>query len=406
MTLPDFPIDNKIEKVSVYRETYTALIVYAFLILLSDFSLFKGNEFRFLHIFNILKLVLLISLHPFFKKQSQNQKEETQIRSIIAIAFAFPINIFFAYSSYEQYILLDGILNKESYYYSFQFIGFLLLGVSVLRLDFVTSAYINSSYFLFYCILIFFLQKIYFNSIINIVHITEFLIFGLAGILSTGINFYLDKFSSNQKKFEEQTYFWRNYSENLVKTNLDKTFYFQNICLLYFDISGMANYFRANQTLGNLDTFLKTIFVDIDEYCKSNKIDLHEEEGRYWFKVIEHPSNTNPEYADPLADLALFMQSRFKRVCSENRLNFELRMGMSSWKYIDYKVNAQKLDIFYVNKAFNDAQELEKFGINGEIQVSEETHSLLKTRFLFVKRGSLNFTSDKEKIVYILNGRA
>jgi class 3 adenylate cyclase len=70
-------------------------------------------------------------------------------------------------------------------------------------------------------------------------------------------------------------------------------------------------------------------------------------------------------------------------------------MGMASGKYVDYATNAQKIDIYYINKSFEDADAMEKHGVNGEIQVTAATYELLKERFRFVKRGPIALNKNK-----------
>ena len=395
--LPDYPDDNKIEKISIYKESYSILILLALVFTIFDFFVFLGYpNFQILAILNFCKIFILCALHPFFKRKSVTIKEEEQIRISIGILFSIPINVFFALSLFDFAVNMDFLLLKKMEYYTFQFCIFLLTGILVLRFHFKLSLILNSGLVFFYICLIFSIKTFYYGMESDLFFLMQAIVLVFFAIAPICINYYLDKFSLNQKRLEDQTFFWRQYSESLLKKTLPKTYYFQNICLLYFDISGIANYFRTNSSLNSLDPFLKMLFLDIDEFCKQNKIELHQEEGKYWFLTSELPASTNEEYADPIADLALLMQTRFKRICAENRLQFDLRMGISIGKYIEYQTNAQKLDIFYLNKPFQDASLMEKFGINGEIQVSDETFQLLKTRFQFIKRGSMNIQTNKE----------
>ncbi len=405
MSLPDYPNQDKLEKITIYKDLYPVLIFITLFFSVTDFFILKSE--LVLHIFNLCKFVLLVSLHQFFKVDSKNKKEEEQIRIFIYFCFVLPLSIFFAFRNYELGITSDEFLFKKFEYYIFQFSILISVAVIILRFEFETSIYLNTSTFIIYSILIFFFKNSFYGNLRTEILIYYFITLLFFSSLGVGINFYLRKYFINQNLLIDKANFFKNYSEDLLKTQLPKTYYFQNICLLYFDITGIANYFRSKESLATLDSYLKLFFSETDKFREQNKIELHEDSGKYWFLALEHPASTNPEYADPIADLSIFLQTSFKKLCIENNLQFELRMGISSGKYIDYKTNSQKLEIFYLNNAFNEAAEMEKFGINGEIQVTEETHKLLKHRFSFIKRGKVYLKSENEepKEIYLLHSR-
>ncbi|MBK9500560.1 MAG: hypothetical protein IPO06_14550 [Leptospiraceae bacterium] len=329
-----------------------------------------------------------------------------QVKAFLAVLIGVPTNVFFAIGAREWLAEQNLPIIKENYYYLLQYCVYLLLISSALRLKFLQSSIISGLYVLFYSFLLL-LHKSVFTSNQDIQYfLFQCSIMALIPTVGFGMTHYMDKYIKNQIRLIDQAEYWKNYSENLLKQIipaprlgqpgiLPVTYYLQNISLLYFDITGIANYFRAKETLIGLDEFLKQLFSKGKEFCLENNIEEHEEDGKYWFLVLDHPAGANPEYADSLANLALYFQKQFQGICSVNKLKLDLRMGMASGKYVDYATDAQKIDIFYINKSFDDADAMEKHGVNGEIQVTAATYELLKERFRFVKRGPIALNKNK-----------
>ncbi|HMV42159.1 MAG TPA: adenylate/guanylate cyclase domain-containing protein [Leptospiraceae bacterium] len=276
----------------------------------------------------------------------------------------------------------------------------------MLRLKTLNALVVSAVYILVYSFLLLLHKSVFTSNEDIYFFLFQCSILALVPTVGLGMTYFVDKYIKNQIRLIDRADFWRNYAENLLRQILPApklgqpgllpvTYYLQNITLLYFDITGIANYFRAKETLIGLDEFLKQLFSNAKDFCIENKIEEHEEDGKYWYLVIDHPAGTNPLYADPLADLALHLQKKFQIICSENKLKLDLRMGMASGKYVDYLTNAQKIDIFYINDSFKDADAMEKHGVNGEIQVTSATFELLKERYRFVKRGPIALNKNK-----------
>jgi class 3 adenylate cyclase len=404
MALPDYPLENQIERINIFKLSYNFIIFVVVFFACFDF-IFLG-EFPLLHLFNAGKIFVLVLLHPFLKPLNISKAEDIQVKVALAILIGLPVNLGFALGNKEWLQEQNLPIIKDTFYYLLQYSVVLLLISSCLRLKFLQSGIISVLYGLCY-----FFMLLYHKSLIVIGNQdTQYFLFQCSILILTptvgfGMTYFIDKYIKNQISLIDRTEFWKNYSENLLKQLLPKTklgqphlpvtYYLQSICLLYLDITGIANYFRAKQTLIGLDGFLSQLFSECKEFCLEHKIEEHEEDGKYWFLVLDHPTGANLEYADPLANLALHLQKRFQIICSENRLKLDLRMGMASGKYVDYATDAQKIDIFYINKSFEDADAMEKHGVNGEIQVTAATFELLKERFRFAKRGPIALNKNK-----------
>ncbi len=404
MALPDYPLENQIERINIFKLSYNFIL--AVVIFFGVFDFLFLSPFPALHLVNGVKIFIVILLHPFLKPLNISKADDVQVKSFLAVVIGVPANLFFAIGAHEWLAEQNLPVIKDTYYYLLQYCIYLLLISSCLRLKFLQSSIISGLYVLLYSFLLL-IHKAVFTSNEDIQYfLFQCSILTLIPSVGFGMTYFMDKYIKNQVRLIDQAEYWKNYSENLLKQIipaprmgqpgiLPVTYYLQNISLLYFDITGIANYFRAKETLIDLDEFLKQLFSKAKEFCLEHKIEEHEEDGKYWFLVLDHPAGTNPEYADPLADLALYFQKQFQIICSANRLKLDLRMGMASGKYVDYATDAQKIDIFYINKSFEDADAMEKHGVNGEIQVTAATFELLKERFRFAKRGPIALNKNK-----------
>ena len=404
MALPNYPLENQIERINIFRLSYNFILAVVVFFSILDFLFLR--EFPGLHLLNLVKVFIVGLLHPFLKPLNISKAEDVQVKAFLAVLIGVPTNVFFAIGAREWLAEQNLPIIKENYYYLLQYCVYLLLISSALRLKFLQSSIISGLYVLLYSFLLL-LHKSVFTSNQDIQYfLFQCSIMALIPTVGFGMTYYMDKYIKNQIRLIDQAEYWKNYSENLLKQIipaprlgqpgiLPVTYYLQNISLLYFDITGIANYFRAKETLIGLDEFLKQLFSKGKEFCLENNIEEHEEDGKYWFLVLEHPAGANPEYADSLANLALYFQKQFQGICSVNKLKLDLRMGMASGKYVDYATDAQKIDIFYINKSFDDADAMEKHGVNGEIQVTAATYELLKERFRFVKRGPIALNKNK-----------
>jgi hypothetical protein len=211
----------------------------------------------------------------------------------------------------------------------------------------------------------------------------------------------------DENKLIDLVNYWKDYSSQLISEKIPKDYHIQNATTLYLDITGIYNYYYANQSLKTLREFLKSFYSNFEEQRKEYKINKFDDnKGHFWFVVFENPSNSDDTYADVLGDFALEIKAKFYKLCIEQGLDFNIRMGMSSGKYIDFQFDEKNslLKVFKSNKLFEVAKIMEKEGINGEIQLSHDTYQLLKKNYSLSRRP---YTSSEPSVegVYILENK-
>jgi hypothetical protein len=292
MALPNYPLENQIERINVFRLSYNFILAVVVFFSILDFIFLR--EFLGLHLLNLVKVFIVGLLHPFLKPLNISKAEDVQVKAFLAVIIGVPTNVFFAIGAREWLAEQNLPIIKENYYYLLQYCVYLLLISSALRLKFLQSSIISGLYVLIYSFLLL-LHKSVFTSNQDIQYfLFQCSILALIPTVGFGMTYYMDKYIKNQIRLIDQAEYWKNYSENLLKQIipaprlgqpgiLPVTYYLQNISLLYFDITGIANYFRAKETLIGLDEFLKQLFSKGKEFCLENNIEEHEEDGKYWF---------------------------------------------------------------------------------------------------------------------------
>ncbi len=227
------------------------------------------------------------------------------------------------------------------------------------------------------------------------------LIFLLFGIIVNGI---INDQYEIEKEMIRLINYWKDYSSQLLTDKLPKEFHLQNATCLYIDITGIFSYFYESQSLKMLKSSLLHFYQEFEKDRKNFKIHHHDDSGHYWFVIYENPSNTDPEYADPLATFAIKTRDYFNELCRKNNVAFSLRMGIHSGKFTDYRFEEknQLLKVFRPPSIFDRAKQMESEGVNGEIQTTHQTYLLLKRNF-FLTRRDINSQSSEDSGVYILN---
>lgn len=256
--------------------------------------------------------------------------------------------------------------------------------------------------------IIFYIQLIYFITIYsNGIFYFSYFFTILAIFIGLAINSIIHDQYKEEIKLIELIDYWKEYSSQLLSEKLPKDFHLQNTTALYMDITGIYNYYYANQSLKQFREVLRAFYTEFERRRLEDKIHKFDDsKGHFWFLVYENPSNTDGSYANILAEFAIDLKDYFNRHCREKGLDFQLRMGMHSGKYIDYFLDEKiaLLRVYRPEDVFLKAQMMEKEGVNGEIQVSQPTYDLLKNRFLFSRRGYTPSDSPGGG-VYILSGK-
>ncbi len=226
-------------------------------------------------------------------------------------------------------------------------------------------------------------------------------VFIVIGISTNGI--IQDQYLVEQDMISLVNY-WKNYTSQLISDKLPKEFHIQNVTCMYVDVSGIFSYFYEKESLGQVKRTLIEFIKKFKEEKQNFEILELDETGHYWFYITENPAGTDSTYADPLAEFAIKIRDYFEELCKKRGLKFSLRIGMHSGKMTDYMYDPKNslLKVFRSELVFERAKQMEKEGINGEIQVTNDTYMLLKKNFYLTRRDMYS-GKEAEEGYYILN---
>jgi hypothetical protein len=229
-------------------------------------------------------------------------------------------------------------------------------------------------------------------------YLTAFIFFGIV------INGILQDNYDSEKEMVELINYYKDYSIQLLGNNLPRKYHLMNVTSLYVDVSGIFSYFYKDEKLGFVKGILKKLYGQFELERKNLKIDTNDEDrGFYSFLIYENPANTDANYAEPLAEFAILIRDYFEQLCRERNINFKLRMGMHSGKFVDYSYESKNslLTVFKTIHVLETARKMENEGINGQIQTTSDTYSLLKKNFILIRR-DISGGAETEQGVYIL----
>ncbi len=215
------------------------------------------------------------------------------------------------------------------------------------------------------------------------------------------------EFLNSEKKLSSIIEYWKNYSSKLTKETLPKEYHLQNATTLYMDITGLYNYYSANQNIKPLKNLLSNFYKDFESQNPSSPVTkMDDAKGHFYFAVYENPAKSDESYAHTLANFALQLRNLLETHCMENQLDFSFRMGMNSGKYIDYSFDSKNavIKIFKSEEIFQAARDMESLGIHNEVQTTFATYELLKQKYHLIKR---NFSDGEgeERIGFLLQGK-
>jgi class 3 adenylate cyclase len=112
-----------------------------------------------------------------------------------------------------------------------------------------------------------------------------------------------------------------------------------------------------------------------------------------------------PDHAEAIAEAALAFQQEIVRHEAPNGETFSLRIGIDTGLVVAGVIGKTKFSYDVWGETVNTAWHMEIYGAPGHIQVNENTHALLRDRYLFENRGEFYVKDRGELKTYFLKGR-
>lgn len=115
--------------------------------------------------------------------------------------------------------------------------------------------------------------------------------------------------------------------------------------------------------------------------------------------------NLRPDHAEAVANMALDMREEIAEFNKRHDSNCNIRIGINTGPVVAGVIGTKKFIYDLWGDTVNVASRMESHGMAGAIQVTADTYELLRDRFTFEPRGSINVKGKGEMMTYLLVGR-
>ncbi|GIX42548.1 MAG: hypothetical protein KatS3mg129_2281 [Leptospiraceae bacterium] len=178
---------------------------------------------------------------------------------------------------------------------------------------------------------------------------------------------------------------------------------FPNTTVLFADIVNFTSWSKEIDP-EKLVQYLNDIFSEFDLITEKYNIEKIKTIGDNYMAAAGIP--TEDEYhADNMIRFALEMLEKLKNFNKKNKLNLKIRIGINSGKVVAGVIGKKKFIYDIWGDTVNIASRMESWGLENQIQISENTFNAIKDeslKKLFKKRGKLKLKSGHKIDIYIL----
>ena len=173
--------------------------------------------------------------------------------------------------------------------------------------------------------------------------------------------------------------------------------------MLFADIVGFTD-FASQVSPTYLINMLNQIFSAFDDMSERHQLEKIKTIGDAYMVGGGLPT-PRPDHAEAIADIALDMQEYVSEMNSRNDQKLAIRIGINSGPLVAGVVGTKKFLYDMWGDTVNTAARMESHGVEGCIQVTEETYGLLRDKYHFEDRGIMDIKGKGDMHVYILKGK-
>ncbi|MBE9127611.1 MULTISPECIES: adenylate/guanylate cyclase domain-containing protein [unclassified Coleofasciculus] len=177
---------------------------------------------------------------------------------------------------------------------------------------------------------------------------------------------------------------------------------FEAVTILFGDLVDFTK-FSTQTSPTELVGILNQIFSKFDRLAEEHGIEKIKTIGDAYMVVAGLPKS-RLDHAEAIAQMALDMQAAINQFNAETGRNFKLRIGINSGPVVAGVIGIKKFSYDLWGDTVNTASRMESHGLPGYIQVTDVTYELLRDRFRFQRRGSIQIKGKGEMITYWLEG--
>ncbi len=174
---------------------------------------------------------------------------------------------------------------------------------------------------------------------------------------------------------------------------------FDEVTVLFADLVGFTT-LSATLPAERVVALLNDVFTRFDELATHHRVEKIKTIGDAYMVVAGVPEPRD-DHADAAAAMALDLRDAIASLGH----GVQIRIGMCSGPVVAGVIGIRKFAYDLWGDTVNTAARMESHGAPGEIHVTESTYGLLRDRFTFVERGSIDVKGKGAMRTYFLEGR-
>jgi len=178
---------------------------------------------------------------------------------------------------------------------------------------------------------------------------------------------------------------------------------FPDVTVLFADIVGFTK-FSEGVSAEVLINVLNDIFTRFDNIADHRGLEKIKTIGDSYMVASGLPVSV-ADHAERAAHMALDMLEVMDRFNKQSQYQLKIRIGMSTGAAVAGVIGKRKFLYDLWGDVVNTASRMESHGVEGRIQITDQTREQLSDSFLLENRGSIDVKGKGEMNAWFLNGR-
>ena len=178
---------------------------------------------------------------------------------------------------------------------------------------------------------------------------------------------------------------------------------FDDVTVMFADIVGFTPY-SAGVSPTELVDMLNRLFSEFDALTELYGLEKIKTIGDSYMVAAGLPS-PRPDHAEAIADMALDAQLMVGRFSDRQKIPLKVRLGINTGPVVAGVIGTKKFIYDLWGDTVNTAARMQTYGVEGAIQVSQETYLRLRDRYSFEDRGLIEMKGKGEVAAYLLTGK-
>ncbi|MEI6064720.1 MAG: adenylate/guanylate cyclase domain-containing protein, partial [Pseudanabaena sp. ELA748] len=175
---------------------------------------------------------------------------------------------------------------------------------------------------------------------------------------------------------------------------------FEEVTVLFGDIVRFTE-FASSVSANELVNMLNEIFSEFDRLADYYDLEKIKTIGDSYMVVGGLPL-PRPDHAEAIASMALEMQRSISKFIRPDGTPFEMRIGIHTGQAVAGVIGKKKFTYDLWGDSVNIASRMESQGIAGSIQVSDATYQILKDKYKFESKRTIEIKGKGEMTTYLL----